>query len=109
MLRFYECSAAERATYLTRLRSAAFVKRVNDRADAPVFNDKNTFSEKFRDLMGRETFDLRTGTFAESCIIDTSLGGNLQITSLLYPKSRKRKEKISAFAPCAGPCPGPQS
>lgn len=67
MLRFYECSAAERATYLTRLRSAAFVKRVNDRADAPVFNDKNTFSEKFRDLMGRETFDLRTGSFQDFC------------------------------------------
>ena len=67
MMQFYECSDAERRTYLTRLRSAAFVKRVNNRADAAVFNDKNTFSEKFREFMGRETFDLRTVDYGSFC------------------------------------------
>lgn len=61
MLRFYEANAAERATFLTRVSSAAFVKKVNDRAYSYIFNDKNTFSEKFRPYMGRETYDLRTG------------------------------------------------
>lgn len=61
MFRFYECSDKERRTFLTRVSSAAFVKRVNDRADAPIFNDKNTFFEKFGDLMGRTTFDLTQG------------------------------------------------
>ena len=61
MFRFYECSQQERSTYLTRVNSAAFVKRVNDRAYSCIFNDKNTFSEKFRDLMGRDTFDLTSG------------------------------------------------
>ncbi len=56
---FYELDDKERATYLTRVRSAAFVKKVNNRVDAAVFNDKNTFFEKFGDLMGRETIDLR--------------------------------------------------
>ena len=61
MFRFYECNDSERATYLTRVSSAAFVKRVNDRAYSPIFNDKNTFFEKFGDLMGRTTFDLTQG------------------------------------------------
>ena len=67
MMKFYECSDAERATYLTRLRSAAFVKRVNSRTAAAVFNDKNAFSEKFREFMGRETFDLYTGDYNSFC------------------------------------------
>lgn len=62
MFRFYETSEAERSTFFTRISSAAFVKRVNDRAFSPIFNDKNAFSEKFRRYMGRETFDLNTGT-----------------------------------------------
>ena len=67
MMQFYDCTEAERATYLTRLRSAAFVKRVNNRTDAAVFNDKNAFSEKFREFMGRETFDLYTGDYDGFC------------------------------------------
>ena len=67
MMKFYECSAAERATYLTRLRSAAFVKRVNSRTDAAIFNDKNAFSREFREFMGRETFDLYTGDYDAFC------------------------------------------
>ncbi len=59
MFRFYELDDKERATYLTRVASASFVKRVNNRTDAAIFNDKNTFFEKFGDLMGRETMDLR--------------------------------------------------
>lgn len=61
MFRFYELDDAERATYLTRVSSAAFVKRVNDRAYSPIFNDKNTFFEKFGDLMGRSTYNLPQG------------------------------------------------
>lgn len=62
MFRFWETTEAERATFFSRVSSAAFVKRVNDRAYSPIFNDKNAFSVKFRKYMGRETFDLFTGT-----------------------------------------------
>ena len=58
MFEFYDLNDDERATYLTRVRSAAFVKRVNNRADAAIFNDKNAFFEKFRPLMGREALNL---------------------------------------------------
>lgn len=64
MFRFYETTDAERATFFTRLSSAAFVKRVNDRAYSPIFNDKNTFAAKFAPYMGRQTYDLRTGDAA---------------------------------------------
>ena len=60
MFEFYDLDDAERATYLTRVRSAAFVKRVNNRADAAIFNDKNAFFEKFRPLMGRKALNLFT-------------------------------------------------
>lgn len=62
MFAFYDLSEAERATYLTRIRSAALVKRVNDRAYSYIFNDKNTFYEKFGDLMGREVCNLSTAS-----------------------------------------------
>ena len=67
MFRFYECNASERATFLTRVSSAAFVKRVNSRAVEHIFNDKNTFFEHFSDLMGRTTFDLFKGDFDGFC------------------------------------------
>ena len=67
MFRFYECNDEERRTFLTRVSSAAFVKRVNSRAVAPIFNDKNTFFENFSDLMGRSTFDLSKGHFEGFC------------------------------------------
>ena len=40
MFEFYDLSDDERATYLTRVRSATFVKRVNNRIDAAIFNKK---------------------------------------------------------------------
>ena len=60
MFEFYDLNDAERSTYLTRVRSAAFVRRVNNRTDAAIFNDKNAFFEKFRPLMGREALNLFT-------------------------------------------------
>ena len=60
MFEFYDLNDVERSTYLTRVRSAAFVKRVNNRTDAAIFNDKNAFFEKFRPLMGREALNLFT-------------------------------------------------
>lgn len=65
MFEFYSLSEAERATYLTRVRSAAFVKRVNNRTDAAIFNDKNAFFEKFRPLMGRDALNLFTADAAQ--------------------------------------------
>ena len=65
MFEFWCLDDAERATYLTRVRSAAFVKRVNNRTDAAIFNDKNAFFEKFRPLMGREAINLFTCTEEE--------------------------------------------
>ena len=65
MFEFWCLDDAERATYLTRVRSAAFVKRVNNRTDAAIFNDKNAFFEKFRPLMGREAINIFTCTEEE--------------------------------------------
>lgn len=65
MFEFYDLNDAERATYLTRVRSAAFVKRVNNRTDAAIFNDKNAFFEKFRPLMGREALNLFTANMEQ--------------------------------------------
>ncbi|MBQ0037350.1 MAG: hypothetical protein KBS74_01625 [Clostridiales bacterium] len=61
MSHFYELNAEERATYLTRIRSAEFVRKVNDPAYWPIFDDKNAFYPKFHDMMGRETYDLTKG------------------------------------------------
>ena len=55
MCEFYNMNAEERATFLTRVRSAAFVKRVNPRDMSYIFNDKNEFAKRFGDLMHRDT------------------------------------------------------
>lgn len=55
MCEFYNMNAEERSTFLTRVRSAAFVKRVNPRDMSYIFNDKNEFAKRFGDLMHRDT------------------------------------------------------
>lgn len=66
MLEFYNMSDAERATFLTRVRSAAFVQRVNPRDMSYIFNDKNEFAKRFGDLMHRDilnVFTMEAGSF----------------------------------------------
>lgn len=62
MMEYYNMNDAERATFLTRVRSAAFVTRVNPREMSNYFTDKNEFAARFGDLMGRETLNAFTMT-----------------------------------------------
>lgn len=54
---FYNLSAAQRATYITRRVNNTLVSILNDREYYHVFDNKNEFYEKFSDSLGRGWLD----------------------------------------------------
>lgn len=57
---FWDLKHHQRDTYLTRFRSKKFVLFMNDHDYAHLFDNKNEFNEKFKDLIGRECLDMKT-------------------------------------------------
>ncbi len=55
---FYNMTAKERKTYLTRLKNKKLVTMLNDEKYARIFDEKNLFDKKFSQFMGREVIDL---------------------------------------------------
>ncbi|GHU82343.1 hypothetical protein AGMMS50284_4070 [Clostridia bacterium] len=55
---FYNMTAKERKTYLTRLKNKKLVTILNDERFAHIFDEKNLFDEKFAEFMGREILDV---------------------------------------------------
>lgn len=55
---FYNMTAKERKTYMTRVKNNKFISMVNDAELSNIFDQKNLFDEKFKDFLGREVLDL---------------------------------------------------
>lgn len=55
---FYNMKAAQRKTYLTRLKNKKLVTMMNDEKYARIFDEKNLFDKTFAEFMGREVLDL---------------------------------------------------
>jgi len=59
MFEFESIPASVRATYITRGKNNAYVKKLNNKADWPLFEDKAQFLRLFDGLHGRAWLDLR--------------------------------------------------
>lgn len=55
----------ERKTYMTDPKSFHLSRKLNDNAKRGIFDDKLQFAARFGDELGREWFDVSTGTVAE--------------------------------------------
>ncbi len=55
---FYKLKAAQRKTYLTRLKNKYLVTTLNDDDYSYIFDEKNVFDKKFAAFLGREVLDL---------------------------------------------------
>lgn len=62
---FYNLSAKQRKTYVTRGRNNEFVKLLNDRNYWALFSNKIEFNKKFSDYIKRDWLDLRTASEEE--------------------------------------------
>lgn len=62
---FYNMKAAQRKTYLTRLKNKKLVTMMNDEKFAHIFDEKNLFDKTFAEFMGREVLDLADIGYAE--------------------------------------------
>lgn len=57
---FYALTAAERDTYVTRVRNKKILDRLNAKEFFAEFNDKTRFLEHFHSFLGREAYVLQT-------------------------------------------------
>lgn len=55
---YYNMNAAERKTYLTRIKNKKLVMMMNDTNFSHILDQKNLFDEKFADFLGREVYDI---------------------------------------------------
>lgn len=55
---FYDMTAAERATYMTRMKNRKLHKMMNDPAYTNLFDHKNEFYHVFKDFLHRDFLDL---------------------------------------------------
>lgn len=55
---YYNMNAAERKTYLTRIKNKKLVTMLNDPNFSHILDQKNLFDEKFADFLGREVHDI---------------------------------------------------
>ena len=55
---YYNMNAAERKTYLTRIKNKKLVMMLNDTNFSHILDQKNLFDEKFADFLGREVYDI---------------------------------------------------
>ena len=55
---YYKMNAAERKTYLTRIKNKKLVMMLNDTNFSHILDQKNLFDEKFADFLGREVYDI---------------------------------------------------
>ena len=55
---FYKLKAAQRKTYLTRIKNKRLVDTLNNDDISDFFDVKNMFDKKFKDFLGREVLDL---------------------------------------------------
>ncbi|MDR2525101.1 MAG: hypothetical protein LBC83_02735 [Oscillospiraceae bacterium] len=65
LFEFYNRTAAQRATYLTRGKSNALCLRFNDRERAALVEDKLEFCKRFRAFLGRDWLDAEAASDAE--------------------------------------------
>lgn len=64
----YNLNEEQRATYLTRGKNNAIIKKYNEKEYMGLFDDKVTFNKKFSDFLNRDWLDMNTTTpeqFAE--------------------------------------------
>ena len=55
---FYNMKAAQRKTYMTRMKNKKFDMLCNDQKYTYIFDNKNIFDKRFAKYLGRETLDL---------------------------------------------------
>ena len=55
---FYNLTAKQRKTYLTRVKNKKLISRLNDEKYSYIFDEKNVFDRTFREFLGREVIDL---------------------------------------------------
>ena len=55
---YYNMNAAERKTYLTRIKNKKLVMMLNDTNFSHILDQKNLFDEKFAEFLGREVYDI---------------------------------------------------
>lgn len=55
---FYNLTAKERNTYLTRFRNKKIIDKLNDPAYSNYFDNKAIFNDKFKDFVLRDTYDI---------------------------------------------------
>lgn len=55
---FYNLKAAQRKTYLTRVKNKKLVTTLNDEKYSIILDEKNRFDKLFKDFLGREVLDL---------------------------------------------------
>lgn len=56
---FYDLTAKQRATYVTRMKNKRLIEKVNDREFCDIYNDKNVFAKLFKDYLRRDFLDMR--------------------------------------------------
>ena len=62
---FYLINNKKRATYLTRGLNNNIIRNYNDRSMFSLFDDKARFNEEYKEFIGREWLDLRSGTLEQ--------------------------------------------
>lgn len=56
---FYNMTAKERATYMTRVKNKKLILRLNDQKYSYIFDEKNVFDKRFEKYLGRRVLDLK--------------------------------------------------
>ncbi len=62
---FYNLSEEQRATYLTRGKNNAIIKKYNDKDHMYIFDDKFEFNKRFGDFLNRDWIDVDDCTFED--------------------------------------------
>lgn len=60
---FYDMNAAQRDTYVTRMRNKKLITKLNNQEKSYIFENKGVFDKLFKDYLGREILDLEDVTF----------------------------------------------
>lgn len=62
---FYNMTAKQRATYVTRVKNKKLILRLNNQDYSYIFDEKNVFDRRFSKYLGRQVLDLKNLSFHE--------------------------------------------
>lgn len=62
---FYNMTAKQRATYVTRVKNKKLILRLNNQDYSYIFDEKNVFDKRFAKYLGRQVLDLKGLSFHE--------------------------------------------